>query len=70
MCNNLNFLALKDLVYTNYPFLLSTHSQLLLQAFVWDLGFKDMPVDKIVDTTCVEISEALFSHPKGFLSPR
>jgi hypothetical protein len=25
-----------------------------MQAYVWDLGFKDMPVDKIVDASVVE----------------
>ena len=25
-----------------------------MQAFVWDLGFKDMPVDKIVEASVVE----------------
>lgn len=33
----------------------SSLAQLLLQAFVWDLGFKDMPVDKIVDASVVEM---------------
>ena len=26
-----------------------------VQAFVWDLGFKDMPVDKIVEASVAEV---------------
>jgi hypothetical protein len=57
-----------------------------VQAYVWDLGFKDMPVDKIVDASrgsrqqgqptsseadlSSAISDALFTQPKGVLGPR